>query len=250
MPTTTVNTVCRYCVCLRFNYSTIASMKTTASNGEIKQLISLLENDKNTMDEAIASELINDIMKNVNYSLEINKKYIWTVMINLCDYHKLPEIYSNLIWKDIQYYHKQNHTEINQQCLSSLVLYYANTEQFKQIINVLYWLDNEYNINTLNKSVILNDKIYNMLLSKLNKVKLNRNLNKFQCLEIAQYIHLHLTQYSIENIRIYNTLISVYAKYGDIHTARNLFNGITMKQTDTYNAIIGAYVNLDKKILQ
>ncbi len=174
--------------------------------------------------EASTSQRMDYIMKTVNCSLETDKIYIWTTMINLCDYHKLSENHCNLIWKDIQYYHKPNNNKLNQQCFPSLVFYYANCERFKHIIDVLYWLDDEYNADTLHRQITM------MKLSCINKL---------QCLEITRYI-----QYTIEYIPIYNTSISFDAKSTDINTARDLFGGISDTQTDTYNAILDEnYVN-------
>ena len=232
--------VTRFNITISTNTWCFSSLQTK----EIKNLVNEL-NNKDSIDANTACKLIDDIRNNIDFIQQTDKTYTWTTMLNICDYHKLPEIYCHSIWHDIKYYHKQNKTRINQQCLSSLILYYLNNQQFKQVMDILYWIDNQYNINLLNNQIItLNDKVYNMILSKLNKSQPNRNFPKLKYLESIKYIHLHLAQYNIQNIRIYNTLISAYAKYDDISMARNVFNNIKIKQTDTYNAMIGGYINL------
>eukprot|EP01083_Nonionella_stella_P083211 229967_1 len=217
----------------RRHISTVQRAKDIGLRGDITKLIS------SAMPSNTACEMIDDIRTHLDYTLETDKQYIWQTMLNLCYHHKLPEIYSNSIWKDIQHYHKQNKTQVNAQCLSSLVLCYANSEHFKEAMAVLHWLDHQYNVS--DKPVILTDKVYVILLSKINKLKPNRTFNQSDALKAIKYIHLHLMQYNITNTRVYNALIAAYGQFGDTSTAKTVFDALRIKQTDSYNAMIGAY---------
>lgn len=215
-------------------------------SGDIKQIIRNLDADRNCVDAKSAPKLISWVLNNVDYTLEPEKKYIWTVLINLCVHHKLPEIHGAAIWRDICSYHEQDcSTQLNSQCLSSLVMFYTNHEHFEKAMEVLRWLDTEYNLHSAANAVVLMDRVYAVLLTKLSKTTPNRNFTTAQCIDAVQYIHLHLMQYNIHNLRLQHCLITAYCRFGQLDKARDIFNAIPIKQTDTFNTMIGCYLHIN-----
>ena len=219
-------------------YYSIISTKSM-SHIPIKQLLRVLDNGMDTLNAVSATELIKEIINHNEYETNSEKKNIWSAIIGLCINHKLPEIYPNSIWSEIKSEYKS--TSIDQKLLSQLALYYANNGKFIQAMDVLHWLDTTYNIHFNQRPIRLTDKVYNIMLTTFNRLETN-NMDKY--LEAIRYIHLHLQQYNVQNILIYNTLITVYAKFGEIDSAQNAFHTIKRrKQSDSYNAMIGIYIS-------
>ncbi|XP_068647656.1 pentatricopeptide repeat-containing protein At1g15510, chloroplastic-like [Aristolochia californica] len=56
-------------------------------------------------------------------------------------------------------------------------------------------------------------------------------------------IHVHVVRFGYESeIDVTNALITMYAKCGDIRSARRLFDGITQKDLISWNAVISGYI--------